>query len=369
TVLSVMHGAAVEIRDKILGFAAHIEVQGPGDLLYEWRPWLESIERHPRVVRAAPFLQTQALASFGSGARGTLLKGVDPTREPQIRAKIIEGRFLKPHEPFTLVIGQSLADRLGIKPGDRVQLLVPKAGMTPAGLAPRMRAFRVVGIFSSGFYEYDIGVLITDLTSVQRLLRTGDAVTGIEVYLDDRDAAPQVALELEESLPLGAWVMDWTRRHKAFFDALRTERVAMGVILSLIVLVAVFNMVSSLVMVVMERRREIAILKTIGATDASVRRIFLAMGVMLAGSGALAGGVLGILLSWKLEALLRGLERLLGVTFMNPDVYYIDHVPSVIDPAVSLIVVVASFVVGVAATWYPAARAARVPPAEALRFE
>ena len=368
-VLSVMHGAAVEIRDKILGFSAHVDVQGPGEVLYGWRGWLDRIVQVPGVVRASPYLQAQALVAADEAARGAILKGVDPAREPMLAARIARGRFLREDDEFVVVIGDALARRLGVDVGDSLRIITPKAGVGPAGLVPRARAFRIVGIFDSGFYEYDVGLVLAPLGAVQRLLRTGDAVSGIEVFVRDRDAAPRLARRVEKALPFGAWVQDWTRRHRVFFKALRTERVAMGVILFMIVLVACFNMVSSLVMVVMERRREIAVLKTIGATNAEIGRIFVFMAVMLAGAGVLAGGVLGLLLAWKLEPLLQWLERLFGVTFMSGEVYYIDHVPSVIDPVVVSVVIVVSFALGVASAVYPARRAARVPPAEALRVE
>lgn len=232
-----------------------------------------------------------------------------------------------------------------------------------------MRAFELVGIFDSGFYEYDIGMIVTPLAAVQRLNRMGDRVTGIELFVADRDQAGAVARNLEQRLPAGAWVTDWQQRHRSFFKALKTERVAMGVILSLIVMVAVFNMVASLVMVVMERRKEIAILKTVGATHTSVMRIFLLMGILLSGLGTMVGTALGLLLAWNLGDLLAWIERLAGVSFMPGDVYFIDHIPSIIDPPSVLFIVIASLFMGVTATFYPAWRAANVPPAESLRYE
>ena len=368
-VLSVMHGAAVEIRDKILGFSSHIDVQGPGELLHGWRGWLARIEGAPGVVRAAPYLQAQVLLASGELARGAILKGVEPAREPVLAAHIVKGRFVRADDGFAVVIGDALARRLALGVGDRLTVITPRAGITPGGLAPRARAFRIVGIFDSGFYEYDVGLVLAPLAAVQRLLRAGDAVSGIEVFVRDRDAAPRIAKALEERLPVGAWVQDWTRRHRAFFKALRTERVAMAVILFMIVLVAVFHLVSSLVMVVMERRREIAVLKTIGATNAEIRRVFVAMAAILAGAGTAAGAALGLLLAWRLEAILQAIERLFGVSFLSGEVYYIDHVPSVVDPATVAVVIAASFAMGVASAVYPASQAARVPPAEALRVE
>ncbi|OIO75013.1 MAG: lipoprotein-releasing protein [Zetaproteobacteria bacterium CG1_02_53_45] len=369
-VLSVMNGAAVEIRDKLLGFSSHVDVQGPGDILTGWQPWLQQSEALPGVKRAAPYIQVQVLASFGSRAFGALLKGIDATRSDDIAAHVIKGRFVSDAgNPFEVVMGKTLARKLGLDVGDSVRLMSPSGGISPSGASPRMRAFELVGIFDSGFHEYDIGVIITPLSAVQRLTRMGDAVSGIELFLDDRDKATEVAQLARLALPAGAWVTDWQQRHRAFFNALKTERVAMGVILSLIIMVAVFNMVASLVMVVMERRKEIAILKTVGATHSSVMRVFLLMGMMLSGVGTLLGTLLGLLLAWKLDPLLAWIETVLGVKFMSGEVYFIDHVPSVIDPSSIISIVVASLIMGLLATFYPAWRAASVPPAEALRYE
>jgi len=369
-VLSVMNGAAVEIRDKILGFSSHVDIQGPGNNLADWRSWLAQAEELDAVERAAPYISAQVLASYGSRALGGILKGVDVSRSDDIARHIVEGRFVNNDvSPFQLVMGKSLARKLGVGVGDRVRLMSPSGGISPSGAVPRMRAFNVVGIFDSGFYEYDVGMMITPLAAIQRLNKMGDAVTGIEVFLHNKDLASQVAEAARRALPAGAWVTDWQHRHRSFFQAMKTERIAMGVILSLIVMVAVFNMVASLVMVVMERRKEIAILKTVGATHASVMRIFLLMGTLLSGIGTLIGASLGLLLAWQLDTLMAWIEHLMGFKFMSSDVYYIDHIPSVIDPVSVATIVGVSLIMGVLATFYPAWRAASVPPAEALRYE
>ncbi len=369
-VLSVMNGAAVEIRDKLLGFSSHIDVQGPGDTLAEWPAWLKQSESLSGVKRAAPYIQSQVLASYGSRAFGALLKGVDTTRSDDIAAHVVKGRFISDQaSPFEVVMGKTLARKLGLDVGDNVRLMSPSGGISPSGASPRMRAFELVGIFDSGFHEYDVGVIVTPLLAVQRLNRMGNSVTGIELFLHDRDQAGEIAKLVRQKLPAGAWVTDWQQRHRAFFNALKTERVAMGVILSLIIMVAVFNMVASLVMVVMERRKEIAILKTVGATHSSVMRVFLLMGMLLSGVGTMLGTVLGLLLAWKLDPLLAWIESMLGMQFMSGEVYFIDHVPSVIDFSSVAVIVIASLIMGVLATFYPAWRAASVPPAEALRYE
>lgn len=370
-VLSVMYGFDVELKDRILGFSSHVEVQGPDDTLADWRQWLQTVEENPTVQRAAPYLSVPVMAANGSRATGVMLKGVDPKRERDVASHMVAGDFqaLMQGSPFKVVLGKDLARKLGVDVGGRVNLVSPAAGVTPSGMAPRMRAFEVAGIFQSGFYEYDIGLVIAPMQAVQRLNRLGDRVTGIEVHLADRDQAGRVAAELAHALPPGAWIRDWMQQHHSFFRALRMERVVMGVILSLIVLVAVFNMVASLVMVVMERRKEIAILKTIGATHASVMRIFLLMGAMLTVTGTLLGSAFGLLLAWKLDPLLAWVQKVSGITILSGDVYYIDHVPSIIDSSAVITVVLISLCMGLLATCYPAWRAASVPPADALRYE
>jgi len=369
-VLSVMNGAAVEIRDKILGFSSHVDIQGPDESLHDWHGWVKTAASLDGVVRAAPYVSAQVLASVGSRAVGAMLKGVDVTDSDEIASHIVHGRFINAEgSPFQVVLGKDLARKLGVQVGDKVRLMSPSGGISPSGATPRMRAFDLVGIFDSGFYEYDIGMIVTPLAAVQRLNRMGDGITGIELFIRDRDQASAVAELAREQLPPGAWVTDWQHRHRSFFRALKTERVAMGIILSLIVMVAVFNMVASLVMVVMERRKEIAILKTVGATHASVMRVFLLMGCLLSGIGTMLGATLGLLISWKLSDMLAWVEGVTGVQFMSSDVYFIDHVPSVIDPVAVSMIIVASLVMGLLATFYPAWRAASVPPAEALRYE
>lgn len=370
-VLSVMYGFDVELKDRILGFSSHVDIQGPGEQLNQWPGWLKKVEHLPDVKRASPYITTQVMAVHGSQAVGALLKGVDPSREHAIASHITSGSFavLSKGSPFKVILGKDLARKLGVGVGDQVNLISPSAGVSPSGMSPRMRMFSVAGIFDSGFYEYDVGMMIAPLEAVQRLNRMGGGVTGIELHLYDRDQAHQVAQLVRMKLPADAWVNDWMQMHRSFFHALSTERAVMGIILSLIVLVAVFNMVASLVMVVMERKKEIAILKTVGATHASVMRVFLTMGALLAGAGTLLGTALGLLLAWKLGEILAWIERLTGITFLPSDVYYIDRIPAIIDPTSVIVVVVVSFGMGFLATLYPAWRAAGIPPADALRYE
>jgi len=370
-VLSVMYGFDVELKDKILGFSSHVDIQGSGNTLEQWPDWLRKVEQLPEVARAAPYISVPVMVTHGSLATGVLLKGVDISREQEIARHMVSGNFnnLSKGSPFKVVVGKDLAHKLGLRTGDNVNVVSPAAGISPSGMAPRMRSFKVAGIFNSGFYEYDIGLIIAPMEAVQRLNRLGNRVTGIELHLFDRNQAGAVANEVRQLLPPDAWVKDWMQQHRSFFRALKMERIVMGIILSLIVLVAVFNMVASLVMVVMERRKEIAILKTIGATDASVMKVFLYMGSILTGVGTLLGAVFGLLLAWKLDGLLAWFQSVTGVTILASDVYYIDHVPSIIDPVGVGLVVVISLCMGLVATLYPAWRAAHVPPADALRYE
>jgi len=370
-VMSVMYGFDAELKNKILGFSSHVDIQGSDETLGDWQGWLKTAEHIKGVAKAAPYMTAQVLANHGRYSTGSILKGVDASREENIANHVISGRFISDagKTPYEVVIGKDLARKLHVVVGDSLRLISPVAGISPAGMAPRMRAFRVVGIFDSGFYEYDVGLVIAPLLAVQRLKRTGDQVSGIELHLYDRNQASVVAARARMQLPANAWVTDWMHRHRSFFQALKMERLVMGIILSLIVIVAVFNMVSSLVMVVMERRKEIAILKTVGATHGSVMRIFLMMGTLLCGLGTLLGASFGLLLAWKLDALLSWFEQVTGITILSGDVYFIEHVPSVIDPISVMWIVLVSLLMGVVATFYPAWRAANVPPADALRYE
>jgi len=374
-VLSVMIGAGVEMRDRILGMSPHVDIQGSGDTLAPWRQWLEQVEGLPGVQSAKPYVASQVMITRGSRVAGAMLKGVDVGREMEhgnLAATMVSGRLADLESgasPFRAVLGKDLARKLNVTLGDQVNLLSPAAGVTPMGMSPRLRSFEVVGVFDSGFYEYDVGLIVAPIAAVQALRRIDDRVSGIELHLHDRDAAHEMADKVRRTLPPGAWITTWMQRHQAFFKALKMERVVMGVILFLIVIVAVFNMVASLVMVVMERKREIAILKTVGATDSAVMRIFLYMGGLLTGLGTLLGLGLGLLLAWKLDALLAWLERVTGITFMSGEVYYIDHVPSIIDPGAVALIVIASVCLGLSATFYPAWRAAKMHPADVLRYE
>ncbi len=372
-VMSVMNGVATEIRDKILGFSSHVEIQGPGDTFAEWREWLSTVKKLEHVKQALPYISTQTLANHNHQSTGAILKGIDIEHDTTIVNFISKGRALKSptnnKHLFEAVIGKDLAHKLSVSVGDQVRLLSPSSGISPIGASPRMRAFKIVGIFDSGFYEYDVGLILTSMQAVQRLSRLGDEATGIELHLDDRDDAANVAQNVRAALPTSAWVTDWQHRHQSFFQALKMERTAMSIILFLIVLVAIFNMISSLVMVVMEKRKEIAILKTIGASHHSIIRIFLLMGMILSSLGTLSGVLAGVVLSLNLEAIVAWIEKVSHTTFLSGDVYYIDHVPAIMDISFVIMVASTSLLMGIFATLYPAWRAAKVPPAEALRYE
>ncbi len=371
-VLSVMIGAGVELRDRILGLSPHVDIQGAGDKLKPWREWVSKTELLQGVDVALPYVTTQVMITHGQSVSGAILKGVDVTKEDVLASYVVSGNFndlATGENPFRIVVGKKLARKLGVIAGSRVNLLSPSTGIGPSGMMPRLRSFEVSGIFDSGFFEYDTGFVFAPLEAVQALQRMGSDVSGIELRLQDRDAAAKVARAVRAVLPPEAWVTDWMQRHHSFFQALKQERIAMGVILSLIILVAVFNMVASLVMVVMERKKEIAILKTVGASNAAVMRIFFYMGGMISGVGTLAGLGLGLLMSWKLDEFLVWIEQISGIEFMSGDVYFIDHIPSIIDPVAIGIIVAVSFCMGVMATFYPAWRASKVPPADALRYE
>jgi len=369
-VLSVMYGFDSELKSRILGFSSHIDIQGPGQRLRPWQEWMRELEKLPEIAQVAPYLSTQVMLKRGSRMSGVMLKGILPEREHQIAAHIRQGRWdslSDPEDLFQCAIGKDLARKLHAHVGDFVQVLSPSGGVGPSGAMPRVRMFRVAAIFDSGFYEYDVGLVYAPLAAIQRLQRAGNTVSGLAVHLHDREQIDEALSDLRQVLPAEAWMGDWRQRHRSFFQALKTERVAMGVILSLIVLVAVFNMVTSLMIVVMQRRKQIAILKTIGVRQKSLMRIFLLMGMMLSGGGTLVGVALGLLLAWKLDAILAAIESFFGIQFISGDVYYLDHLPCVVDPQTIAVIAVSSLLIGLLATIFPARRASRIPPAEALR--
>ncbi len=372
-VLSVMNGFQKEVRDRMLGVVSHIEVYGPaGGVLPDPARTLAEARRHPEVVAAAPFVAAQALLALGEDMRGTLVRGIDPALEPQITelAQSLKGGALQRLVPgeFGVVLGGELARQLGVREGDPVTLIAPSGQVTPAGVVPRLKQMKVVGTFDSGHYEYDSGLVLVHLDDAQRLFRL-EGPTGLRLKLQDLHRARAVAADLATTFSDPVVIRDWTRQNRTWFAAVQLEKRMMFIILTLIVAVAAFNLVSTLVMTVTDKRADIAILRTLGASPGSIMGIFVVQGATVGVVGTLAGLLLGLGVALNIDVLVPALERALNASFLPRDIYLISRMPS--DPQSADIVPIAiiSLVLAFLATLYPSWRASRVNPAEALRYE
>ena len=373
TVLSVMNGFERELRVRILGMASHATIVGAEGPMLDWPAAATQSETHPNVMGVAPYIEGEGMLRVGNELSGTLLRGVLPDREPRVSdigQKLIAGRFedLESGE-FRMVIGVELARLLSVRLGDTVDLMIPQASVTPAGVLPRFRRFTVVGVFEVGMYEFDRGMVFIHLDDAQALLRMGKGVTGVRLKLDDLFLAPRISRELAAELPGLYYVSDWTRSHANFFRAVATEKTVMFIILSLIVGVAAFNIVSTLVMVVQDKQADIAILRTLGASPRSVMLIFMVQGSLIGVFGTLLGLAGGIGLALNVENIVPLIEALIDQPVLAPDVYYISDLPSELKRADVLRIGMLSLALGLLSTLYPAWRASKVQPAEALRYE
>jgi lipoprotein-releasing system permease protein len=372
-VLSVMNGFQKELRARILGVASHVQIGGLANRLEAWREVIENAQTHPEVVAAAPFVMAQSMLSFGSAVQGAIIRGIDPGAESRVAevGKHMKSGSLEALQAgeFGIVLGAELARALTVRVGETVVLIAPQGQVTPAGILPRLRQFRVVGIFEVGMYEYDYGLAYVHLADAQRLYRLGDAVSGVRLRLKDLLLAPRVGRELGRQLPADVYVSDWTRSHANFFRAVEIEKRVMFIILTLIVAVAAFNIVSALVMAVTDKQADIAILRTLGATPASVMKIFMVQGALMGVIGTLAGIAGGIALALNIDVVVPFIEQTFGIRFLSKDVYYISDLPSDMQWPDVLVIAALSLVLTFVATLYPSWRAARVNPADALRYE
>ncbi|MCW8917591.1 MAG: lipoprotein-releasing ABC transporter permease subunit [Gammaproteobacteria bacterium] len=373
TVLSVMNGFETELRQRILGMTSHATISGYSRPLDNWRELSVIAERHARVVGSAPYIQKEGMLIAGQQVNGSLIRGVLPAEEPkvsEVAQSITVGQLegLVAGE-FNIILGADLARLLGVMVGDKVTLVTPTANVTPAGVMPRLKRFSVSGIFEVGMYEYDSALALVHLDDARTLFRMGEGVTGVRLKLDDLFKAPLVSRELAGSIPGIYLVRDWTQHHANFFRAIKTEKTVMFVILLLIVAVAAFNIVSTLVMVVTDKTTDIAILRTLGATPRAIMGIFMVQGTVIGFIGTAMGLLGGVTLALNVETIVPAIESLLGAKFMPADVYYISDLPSELHWNDVATITVISFGISVLATLYPAWRASRMQPAESLRYE
>ncbi|MCC7325228.1 MAG: lipoprotein-releasing ABC transporter permease subunit [Burkholderiales bacterium] len=370
-VLSVMNGFQQELRNRILSVASHIEIRGVPQLA-DWQSIAALAQTQPRVLAAAPYVLGQAMLSAGDVNRGVIIRGIDPAREDtvaDIGRHMRQGalRDLKPGG-FGIVLGSELARALGVAVGDSVVVITPQGTITPAGTLPRLKTFQVIGVFEVGMYEFDSGLALIDIEDAQRLYRIA-GVSGVRLKLDDLFAAPQVARELWQKMPVQAEVRDWTLNHANFFRAVAIEKRVMFIILTLIVAVAAFNIVSAQVMVVTDKQADIAILRTLGAAPSSIMAIFIVQGALIGMIGTAIGVAGGILLALNIGTVVPFIERMLNVQFLDKSVYYISDLPSDLQRGDVVTIAGIALFLALIATLYPAWKAARVNPAEALRYE
>ncbi len=372
-VLSVMNGFQKELRDGILGVVSHLEVSGADGSLEHWRDVLNQLKTQRNVLSGAPYVMTQGMMTRGDAVRGTIIRGILPEYEDQVadlgrnmRAGLLTD--LKPGE-FGVILGAALAQSLGVVIGDKVVLITPQGNITPIGVIPRLKQLTVVGIFQSGVFEYDSALALMQLNDAQKLMRMGDDVTGIRLRLSDLFLAPMVARDLESRLGPQYSVTDWSQSHANFFRAVAIEKKMMFLILLLIVTVAAFNIVSTLVMAVTDKHSDIAILRTLGARPGSIMKIFVIQGSSIGVLGTLTGILLGVLLALNLETIVPILEKLFGFDLFPADVYQLSQLPSELNWHDVGVIGIVSLSISIVATLYPSWRASRLNPAESLRYE
>jgi lipoprotein-releasing system permease protein len=375
-VLSVMNGFQKELRTRILGVASHLEVTSSNNLLTDWPLVAAVAAKHPHALATAPYITAQGMLSYVQGVQGAIIRGVLPADEDKVADL---GRHMKAGKltdlragEFGIILGADLAFALGAQIGDKVVLMAPQGQFTPTGVVPRLKQFTLVGLFQIGMYEYDAGLALIHIDDAAKLYRMGSNVSGVRLKLDDLFDAPSIAFSLREQLNQyggNYYVTDWTQQHANFFRAVQMEKRVMFIILTLIVAVAAFNIVSTLVMAVTDKRADIAIMRTLGASPMSIMLIFIIQGALIGLIGTILGAMFGIVIALNIDTIIPFLEHLFQVQFLAKDVYYISDLPSDLIWSDVITIVVMSFLLSLLATLYPSWKASKINPAEALRYE
>jgi lipoprotein-releasing system permease protein len=372
-VLSVMNGFQKEVRARILGVASHITINGFETGLANWQGVADGAKANPEVVGTAPFVLGQGLLTYSQSVRGIGVRGIDPAQEPSVSELGRDMQLGKLDDlragEYNIVLGAELARALQAKVGTRVQLMVPQFIMTPAGGLARQRSFTVTGIFSSGHYEYDLNLALIHIKDAQVLYRLEDAVNGVRLKIKDLDRAPIVSRDLARTLKIDGYVSDWTRENATYFRAVQIEKRMMFIILTLIIAVAAFNLVSTLVMVVTDKHPDIAILRTLGASPGTIMRIFIIQGAMVGLIGTAIGVIGGVLLALNISAVVSAVENAFGFSILSKEIYFISELPSDLHWNDVGFIAMIAFAMALVATLYPSWRASKVNPAEALRYE
>ncbi len=372
-VLSVMNGFEVDLQRRILDIVSHATLEGDGGRLDDWREVASRTGDQPNVVAVAPFVEGRGMLVAGERSAAVELRGVLPSDERRVTAieRHLSGRGLDELRPggWRILLGRGLAEKLAVKAGDPVQLVISQGNVTPAGVTPRMQRFTVAGLIDAGMYEFDQGLALVHLDDARRLYRLGDSVTGLRYTFDDPASAARRIRELAEGLGGRYYISDWSRRHGNFFRSIQVTKSIMFVVLLLVVAVAAFNIISTLVMVVKEKRADIAILRTQGGSPRDMLIVFMTQGSIIGVVGTAAGVALGLLIAANVTVIVAGLERLTGITLVDPQVYFISELPAEVRSGDVLLIAGLALALGVLATLYPAWRAAKTQPAEALRQE
>jgi lipoprotein-releasing system permease protein len=373
TVMSVMNGFQKEVRARFISVVSHVQVMGFEEGLSAADDLIKQLSSHPKVVAAAPFVDGQGLLAIGQSVRGVKVRGIDPALEATVSEmtgalKLGKLTDLK-HSEYGIVLGAELARALGVNVGGKIQLITPQGSITPAGMVPRLRSFTVVGIFSSGHYEFDLNLALIHIRDAQVLFRLEDRVSGIRIKLDDPNEARVVAKQLQQTLQFEGYVQDWTQQNANYFRAVEIEKRMMFIILTLIIAVAAFNLVSTLVMVVRDKHPDIAILRTLGASPSTIMKIFIVQGSIVGIVGTLMGVIGGILLALNIGGVVSFVESLFGFRVLSPEIYFLSSLPSDLKWPDVWITATISLLMALLATIYPSYRASKVNPAEALRYE
>ena len=373
TVMSVMNGFEKEVRDRLLDTIAHLTITDFDGRINAWPKVVKEVKKHPQVTGAAPFIQAEGMLIFAGNVNGTLIRGVMPDAEKtvsKIAEKMVEGSWesVKPGQ-FNIVLGYDLARILGAGVGDKVTLVTPSVNVTPAGVAPRMKRFTVSGIFQVGHNIYDSSLGVVHMQDAARLLRMQDKVTGVRVQVEDLFEAPFIRKQFQAGELSDFWVRDWSSYHSNWFRAVKIEKRMIFLLLLLIIAVAAFNIVSTLVMVVTDKESDIAILRTLGASPGSILRIFIVQGTLIGAVGTILGTLGGVSLALNIDVVVPWIESLFGMHILDPSVYYISEIPSDLHWSDVWTICSVSFLLGVVSTIYPARRASRTQPAQALRYE
>ncbi len=373
TVMSVMNGFQKEVRSRILGVASHVQVSGMDGTLSNWQRTAQEADKHPFVEGVAPYVSAQGMLSHNQVVQGVIVRGILPDREDDVAdfADLMASGELDDLQPgeFGIVLGMELARSMGTFRGDKIVLISPQGQVTPAGILPRLKQFTVAGIFEAGHFEYDSGLVLIHMADAQNLYRMDDNVSGVRLKLQDMFQAPQVVRELPAMLSSTVFVSDWTSQHANYFRAIQIEKRMLSLILALIIAVAAFNIVSTLVMAVTDKQSDIAILRTLGASPRSIMKVFIVQGTFIGVFGTILGVAGGVLLAYNVGEVVAFIEWVFSVQFLSHEIYYISKIPT--DPQFADIVTVAvvSFILSLLATIYPSYRASKVNPAEALRYE